>query len=142
MDMRHTVTVRLPEDIYSRLQQSAQVTNTPVEELVVQSVKAGLPPSVQDLPPDVRQECLAMERLSDRQLRRIAESTLSAGRQRRYTHLLRKNQAGTLDERERHQLAQLGEEARRLTLRKAYAYALLKWRGHRIPTLAELKPPE
>lgn len=142
MGMGHTVTVRLPEDIYSRLAQSAQVTNKPMEELVVQSVKAGLPPSVNDLPSDIRQECLALERLSDKQLWRVAESTLSAGRQRRYTHLLRKNQAGTSDERERQQLTQLGEEARRLTLRKAYAYALLKWRGHRIPTSAELKQPE
>jgi hypothetical protein len=41
--MTRTVTVGLPEEIYDRLRQSAQATNKPVEELVVQSVKAGMP---------------------------------------------------------------------------------------------------
>jgi len=32
-----------------------------------------------------------------------------------------------------------GEEARRLTLKKAYAYMLLKWRGHDVPSPEELQ---
>jgi hypothetical protein len=140
--MTHTVTVGLPEEIYNRLEQSARITNTPVEELIIQSVKAGMPPSVNDLPTQYRQECLALERLGNNELRQVAESTLSAARQRRYSALLRKNQAGVLTERERKQLSTLGAEARALTLRKAYAYALLRWRGCRIPTRAELTQPE
>jgi len=139
--MAHTVTLRLPDDIYRRLKQTAQVTNTPMEEVVVQSVKAGMPPSVSDLPSEVREEFLAIERLSDEQLWQMADSTLPAGRQRRYSYLLRKNQAGTVTEREREQLIHLGAEARKLTLQKTYAYALLKWRGHHIPTSAELRHP-
>jgi len=139
--MAHTVTLRLPENIYGRLKQTAQVTKKPMEEVIVQSVKAGMPPSVDDLPPEYREEFLAMERLSDEQLWQVAESMIPAGHQRRYASRLRKNQAGTLTEREREQLTQLGTEARKLTLRKAHAYALLRWRGHRIPTSAELRPP-
>ena len=137
--MTHTVTVDLPEDLYHLLEQNAQATNKPMAEVVVQSVKAGMPPAVSDLPPEVREECMDMQRLGDKQLRRVAESTIPAGRQRLYSQLLRKNQTGTLTEREQQQLTRLGSDARRKTLLKAYAYALLKWRGCRIPTPADLR---
>jgi len=140
--MTRTVTVGLPEKIYDRLKRSAEVTNRPVEELVVQSVKAGMPPSVSDLPAEYSEECLALERLSNSRLQQVARGKLPEGPQRRYNHLLRKNQAGKLSERERKQLSDLGDQARRLTLRKAYAYALLRWRGHPIPTPVELTHPE
>ncbi len=97
-----------------------------------------MPPSVNDLPAEYTQECLALERLSDSRLWQVTKGTLSTTHQRRYSNLLRKNQAGTLSEREREQLRRLGDEARRLTLRRAYAYALLRWRGHPIPTPIEL----
>jgi|SRR5262245_5436542 len=140
--MTRTVTVGLPEGIYDRLRQSAEATNRPVEELVVQSVKAGMPPSVSDLPADYSEECLALEPLSNSRLQQVARGKLSEQRQRRYNHLLRKNQAGTLSERECKELSQLGDEARRLNVRKAYAYALLRWHGHPIPTPVKLTNPE
>ena len=136
--MTYSVTVHLPEEIYHRLEQSAQMANKPVHEVIVQSVKAGMPPSAGHLPHEYREECLALERLSDKRLSQVAKSALPEGRQRRYTRLLRKNQAGDLTQQEQEQLNRLGAEARRLTLRRAYAYALLKWRGRRIPTPAEL----
>ena len=139
--MTHTVTVHLPEDIYDRLKQSAQVTQKPMEELVVQSVRAGMPPLLSDLPAKDQEAFLILERLSDEELWQVAKNTLPAGHQRRYSYLLRKNQTGTLTEPEEEQLSEFGAEARNLTLRKAYAYALLKWRGHRIPTPSELRQP-
>ena len=81
--MAHNVTVRLPEEIYRRLEQSARVSNKPMEELVVQSVKAGIPPLVNNLPDDYRREFLELERLSDKELRRLAESGEAAQRGRR-----------------------------------------------------------
>jgi len=85
-----------------------------------------------------QKEFMEMESLSDKELWKVAESKMPSSRQRWYSRLLRKNQAGTLRDIEKQQLADLGAEARKLTLRKAHAYAVLKWRGHRIPTLAEL----
>ncbi len=101
-----------------------------------------MPPLVINLPPEFGQECLDLERLGDKELRRLAESAIPPGRQRHYINLLRKNQRGVLTKREQEALKRLGAEARRLTLHKAYAYALLQWRGHRIPTPAELRQPE
>jgi len=140
--MTRTVTVGLPEEIYDRLKQSARASNRAVEELVVQSVKAGMPPSVSDLPAECSQEILALERLSDSRLRKVSRSALPMARQRRYNYLLRKNQAGKLTEREREQLSQIGAEARMVTLRRSYAFALLRWRGYPIPSPAELYEPE
>ena len=78
-----------------------------------------------------------METLSDEELWKIAESRLPPVDQRRLARLLRKG-AGELQEREQKTLARLREETDRLTLRKSYAYLLLKFRGHRIPSLREI----
>ncbi len=39
---------------------------------------------------------------------------------------------------ERQELRKLGIAADQVMLKKAYAWALLRWRGYRIPTLDEL----
>ncbi|MBI1923900.1 hypothetical protein HYR99_06580 [Candidatus Poribacteria bacterium] len=139
--MTQPVTLQLPEGIYERVKRTAEATKLPVEEVLVKTIEAVMPPSVDDLPLSYREEFIAMESLNDDELLKVAESVMSPTQQRRYSLLLRKNQNGTLPEKERAQLAQLGTEARQLTLRKAHAYALLKWRGHRIPPLAKLREP-
>jgi hypothetical protein len=137
--MAQSVTLQLPEAVYERVRQTAEVIKLPVEEVLIRTIEAGLPPSVNDLPDSYREEFLSMERLNDDELLKVAESVMSAAQQRRYSLLLRKNRSGTLTENEQKQLITLGAEARKLTLRKSHAYAILKWRGYRIPTLAELR---
>jgi len=53
--------------------------------------------------------------------------------------LLQRNQAGELTQAERERLASLQHAADRVMLRKARAAVLLRFRGQRIPTLAELR---
>lgn len=137
--MAQTVTLQLPNEVYERLKQAADALHQSMETVLVQAVQAGLPPSVEDVPPKHREEFKTMARLSDEQLWSIARSTLPAVKQRQLTRLLHKNQEGTLTEQERDKLEALHREADWITLRKAHAYALLKWRNHRIPTLAELQ---
>jgi hypothetical protein len=58
-----------------------------------------------------------------------------------YDDLLDKNSQGVLTDDEAALLHELGEEARQITLKRAHAYMLLKWRGHTIPnpnTLAKV----
>ena len=78
-------------------------------------------------------------RLSAAEPWQVAASRWPADRQRLYSRLLDKNAAGTISPRERERLTALGEEARRLTLKKAHAYLLLKWRGGAIPSLQEIE---
>lgn len=136
----HTVTLELPEEIYEHLKQAADDLRQPLETILIQAVQAGLPPSVGDLPPEDREEFAAMARLSDEKLWEIACSSLSASKQRQLSHLLRKEQEGTLmgTGEERRKLEALHQEVNWITLRKAHAYALLKWRNRRVPTVAEL----
>ena len=97
------------------------------------------PPSVDDVPEPLRSELKALEQLTDDELWKLAESHLPPTRQRTLSRLLRKNQAGTLTEKERQQLDEILEEGEDLTVKKAHAWLLLKWRGHRIPSLEELR---
>ena len=71
----------------------------------------------------------------------IARRDLADDRIALYEDLLAKNQDGDLKADEQSALNVLREEADLLMLRRSYAYALLKWRGHRIPTLSELQTP-
>jgi hypothetical protein len=98
-----------------------------------------VPPLPEDVPATLREELDALEQLDEPALREVAESRLPAGQQRQYSRLQTKNSAGTITAGERKKLESLGEEARRLTLKKAHAYLLLKWRGDVIPSPRDLE---
>jgi hypothetical protein len=135
----HTVPVQIPRSLYRRLERLAGLTHRPVEEVVTRTLDSNLPPALETWPDDLRVELLSMESLSDDDLWVIARSTASAEQQELQRQLLDKNGAGTITEAERRMLAQLGRTADQRMVRKAYAYVLLKWRGHRLPTLDELE---
>ena len=132
-------TVQIPPTLYRRLERMAQLTRHSVEEVVTQTLAASVPPLPENLPENMRAGLLALEKLSDEGLWEIARSVVSQQKHEHHGELLEKNRDGTLTEAERAELTQLRQEADELMLRKAYAYVLLKWRGHRLPTLAELE---
>ena len=140
--MIQSITVRLPEETLERFRHGAGAARKPLEEFLVDRLVETAPPSVEDLPLPVREELRTLERMDDRTLWRIAQSYLPAERQRRYSRLLGKNASGTLTAREQSQLEALGAEARRLTLKKAHAYLVLKGRGHAIACREELDRSE
>ena len=100
------------------------------------------PPFPEDIPPPLRAELDALEQLDESALREVAQSRLPPNQQREYSRLLASNAAGTITDRERQELNALGEEARQLTLKKAHAFLLLKWRGYPIPSSRELEGAE
>jgi hypothetical protein len=53
--------------------------------------------------------------------------------------LLTKQSQGTITAQEKNTLQALGDGARLLTLKKAHASLVLRWRGHRIPTSEALQ---
>jgi hypothetical protein len=130
------LTLDLPEDIYERVRRTAKGMKQPVEQALVTIVKAATP-SLAKVPPAYRADLEAMEDLGDKELWQVAEGRLGLAKQRRLEALLDNNAQGQLTDRERQTLTRLRSESDRLTLRKAYAFLLLKYRGHRIPTLSE-----
>jgi hypothetical protein len=63
---------------------------------------------------------------------------MSAARCRRWERLLEKKREGTLSAKEQQALEALKCEGELTMLAKGRAAVILKWRGHRIPTVAEL----
>ena len=140
--MPESVTVQLPQEALQRFRRGAGAAGKPLEEFLADRLMDAVPPLPEDIPPSLRGELDALEQSDEATLREIAESRLPAGRQRLYSRLLTRNSAGTITAGERRKLEALGEEARQLTLKKAHAYLLLKWRGHAIPSPQELEVAE
>ena len=127
------LTVQLSTQIYRRFEYMAQVINQPVETIVLTSITGNLPPSLDDVPTNLRNDLLILQALDDDILWAVARGKLPPARQKRLGALLARNSAGLLTKAEQEELARLGEETDRLTLRKAHAYALLRWRGFPLP---------
>jgi hypothetical protein len=131
----HELTLQLPDQIYRRLEHVARTMSQPVEAIVLASITGNLPPSLDDVPAEVREDLRALHTLDNDALWAIARSKLAPAQQAQLEALLARNSAGILTEAEREALERLGEETDRLTLRKAQAYALLRWRGFPLPSL-------
>ena len=121
-----TIAVQVPQPLYHRLQRIAELTQRPLESLVVQALSSSLPLLPDDLPPAMRDTLLALERLSDYELQQVADARVPREQYERYSALREKRHTGTITETEDAALEQLSQEADLLTLRKAYAAVLLK----------------
>ena len=116
----------------------AVATKRPLEQVVRQSVEGNLPPSVATMPAEMHHELLALQGLPVEQLLGIAAEQTAPAAQARHLELLERNSAGVLTAAEESELAELRLAADRLMLRKAYAWSVLRWRGHPVPALADL----
>jgi hypothetical protein len=101
-------------------------------------VEGNLPPSVATMPADMHDELLAFQALPVGELRRIATGQVPAAQQARHLELLENNSQGLISSAEQAELAALGRSVDRQMLRKAYAWAVLRWLGHPIPPIDEL----
>jgi predicted transcriptional regulator len=135
-------TIEIPAALYRRLERVAALTHRALDELVQQALEAGVPPLPEDLSASQQASLQALESLSDETLWQIARAKVSAEAADRHAALLERNSEGTLSADERQMLDQLRQTVDSLMLRKAYAYVLLKWRGHRLPALADLEAQE
>ena len=127
------IRVALPRQLYQRLQQTAQAVNCAVAEVIVSTLETRLPPLPDDLPPALAADLARWALLDDQALQAIANAFLPAKQQRRFTLLLRKADAGQLNDRERIEWAQLQQDYLRLSQNKAKARFLLAQRAQ-VPT--------
>ncbi|EGJ29049.1 hypothetical protein LYNGBM3L_65650 [Moorena producens 3L] len=101
-------------------------------------VVSNLPPSVDNAPNEMQAELLQLQILDTEQLLTIAQAEIDPDQHHRCVELLDKHQDEKLTPEERLELAELRQAADRLMLRKAYAWSVLRWKGHRIPALIDL----
>ena len=83
-------------------------------------------------------ELLVMQTLPVEELLKVAHSQVTSTQQQRHLALLEKNQTASITADERQELGDLRIAADQLLLRLAYAWAILRWRGHPVPALDEL----
>jgi hypothetical protein len=134
-----TLTIHLPAAAAHRLSRIAELSQRSVDEVVAATLSSSLPPLLEDVPPAFREDLTTLETLPTEVLRQQMQTEYDPEQLKRYDALLAENAAGNLDEASQQKLAKLRMEADRLMFRKAYAALLLKWRGQRVPTLAELE---
>jgi len=128
------VTLQIPEILYQRLLNTARATQRPLEEIMLHAIKIGSPPEWDNVPAEFQAEIATLDKLDDNTLWQIALSQKTAADMKRYNVLLEGNQSDTLTDTERLELMALRQVADRFMLCKAQAAALLRWRGHRVPT--------
>ena len=81
---------------------------------------------------EIQAELLLLQTLGNRELLAIAQSQINPKQQQRHIELLEKNQTqGGLTLTERQELNERRIAADRLMLQKAYAWSVLRWRGHK-----------
>ena len=132
------VIIHLPDHLLHRLERVAELTGQPLEGVIVRTLSSNLPPLPDDLPDATRDALQALESLSDDELWDLTRATLPEDQYARVTALREQRLDGMLDADEQDELEHLLQAADLLTLRKAYAAVLLKWRGHRVPLLSAL----
>jgi hypothetical protein len=102
------------------------------------SIQINAPPAVDYAPLELQGELMAMQELTIEDLLTIAQSQIPESQQELHFQLLEKNQNNQLSESDRLLLKSLRVSADYLMLKKAYAYALLKWQGFSLPDFEQL----
>jgi hypothetical protein len=133
----HPVTLSLPEALYQRAREAAQVSNRPLEQVLTQSIALSLPALESDLSAATRSEVAALPLLSDARLWTIARGEMDKRKQARLQTLAETQKHRPLELVEKAELGQLMAEAELVMLRKAEAYQLLARRGHSVFSDAE-----
>jgi hypothetical protein len=134
----HAITLSLPEPLYQRAREAAQVANRPLEQVLTQSIALSLPALESDLPAAIRSELAALPLLSDAKLWATARGTMDKHEQARLQTLAEAQKHRSLTLVEKAELSQLMDEAELVMLRKAEAYHLLARRGHIVFSDAEV----
>jgi hypothetical protein len=126
--MAARVVVTLPDDVYRRVEQLAQLTNRDVADLLADTITLSLPPL--DLS---SRSVQAVTSLSDEDVLALTELQMLPAQDRRLSALLQKQQAQALSDPERAELLALMQVYQEGLLRKAQALREAVRRGLRTP---------
>jgi hypothetical protein len=132
-------TIPVSQALYQRLERLAHLSGRTLESLVAQTLAANIPPVPDDLPPTTQHELRSLEHASDTELWGIIRQRLTDVQLEQWEILRVRQRSGIASQDELAMIDRLRAATDLLTLRKAYAAVILKWRGHRIPSLSELE---
>ncbi len=130
-----TLTLRLPDRLYARLQQRARQSNRTLEAELLEVLSTAVPAD-ESLPHPLEEEVAGLDDMDDAALWQAARSRLSAEASAQLEELHIVRQRGVLSETEARTLAELVREYERSMLIRARAAAILKLRGYDLSDLA------
>lgn len=111
-----TVEVNLPESVYAELRQVADASAWTLADVLLRTIRSGMPPVLNKVPEAFHEQLLALNELDDQALWDVVVGNAPPVEE--------------LDSQQR--------KADFPTLRRSYAFALLKWRGHPVPLPYEI----
>ena len=133
-----SLTVHLTAPELRRLQRVAEIARRPVDEIVADTLRATLPPLLEEVPVAMRKSLQSLEGFDNEQLHQELKAQVAAISLPKYDALLAAKAMRPLNEQEQQELTVLRLQSDEVMFRKAYAALLLKWRGQRVPSLTEL----
>jgi len=134
-----TVSIRLPENLYRRVQQRAKNTNRSVADELAVVIEDALATEGAwvGVPSDIVEEAAQLHFLDDDHLLRILQWTVPVEKTDRVQTLIQKLEAEGLTTTEEEEIRQLQHYAHRVMLVRAEAAALLQSRGFDISELRQ-----
>lgn len=127
------LTLRLPADLVTRLQQTATRRHQPVEQIVAEILGNSLPPLHHSVAPRMRQQIAHLARLSESELRASANAQLPEPEQARLSELLERNREEVLTTEEGEEIERLLDRVEEVATEKAAA----TWLQQNRPVRAE-----
>jgi len=140
--MSQTVVLDLPDETIVHYAWGAAAARKPLEEFLADRLNEAASALVDLYTRPFDTDLDELNQLSDDDLWSIARQRLGDSEQEQYDVLLEKNQQALLPPHEQAVLGRLGNRARHLTLRKAHAFMILKWHGHKLPSPDEMQENE
>lgn len=120
-----TVTLDLPQDLYQRALNAAEVSHRPIEQVVVEWIQP--PESNEEI--ELQAQLADLDRMANENLIQIAQFSTPSEVAERLQYLLETQRERMLTRTERHEVETLVYQEELQTLRKAKALYLLKERG-------------
>ena len=130
----HSLTVRVPDPLYGRLQQRAEQTRRTVEIELLEALAAAIPVD-EGLPPDLAHLLEPLPSLDDAALWTLARERLQRKASARLESLHLKGQRVPLTDNEAQEERQLMNQYEHAILVRAEAVRLLRERGHDVSGL-------
>jgi predicted CopG family antitoxin len=124
-----TVTLKIPDEIYQRLELNAKATQRSIEDILALVLKVGSPPEWIDVPEEFQSDLQDLDSLTDEALHQLASDSKIESELDHYDDLLELKAIGSLSVSEQQELESLRKESERFMLRKAQAAVLIRWRA-------------
>lgn len=133
--MSQRITINLPDLLYQKLSQAADLAQQPLDDIIIQSLGHTLPPLLEEIPPTYQADVYPLLGFTVQALQEEAQKTFPSAQWAEYEALLTARKERPLSQAEQIKLDNLRYQADLLTLRKGYAALLLKRQGYAVPAL-------